>query len=425
MPRKRAKSKFLNRPVEEYESYREACTNLSGSMRRHYVTYLTRFCDFVGKDPDEIVEERRRHLRSRDERVRRTYERKVLEFYEHVKKNLGVRETSAHQMVIGIRGWFARNYVRLEFGRRGPRRPKAEARDYVPTLGEVREIVECAGVRDKAIFLTLLQTGLAPVDVVELKRGRFERAIREDEYPALMAEVNREKTRVPAQICIGRDAGRAIRRYLDLRTDDSPYLFVELRRKKGEVQQLEPRFIDAAFQKAVKRSGVQVPNGLRLRVYSLRKIFETQVGKVIPQAWVDLLMGHSIAGARAAYIRPNDEELLEAYRKAEPLISISETKPTDRKIEALVSERTSELGKMVEARAKQLKTLVIENKGLKTKLKSLKGRTAELEHRLRTLEFLEARRLGLSVPELRELSTDQAEFISRIEREHPEWVSEE
>lgn len=402
---------------------------LSESARSHYPTCIARFCEFTGKTPDRIIAERKRHLRSLDERTKRIYERKVLEFYDHAKKSLKLRESSAWQMVTAVRGWFARNYGTLDFARRGPRRPKTEPRDYIPPVSEVREIVECSNVRDKAIFLTMLQTGLGPADICELKRGWFERVIKAGDYPALIAEVSREKTRCSALVCIGADAGHAIKRYLDQRDDSSPYLFVELKRKvltrdeKGnpkewEVQQLEAPFIDVAFQKAVKRAGVQVPNGLRLRCYALRKIFETQAGRVMPQPWVDLSMGHQIAGARAAYIKPNGDEFLEAYRRAEPLLSITETVPTEKKIEAMVGKRTGELERVVEERSRQLQTLLSENKELKANAKGL-------ERRIRTLEFLEARRLGLSVPELRELSADQAELIRRLKKLSPEWVAEE
>lgn len=362
------KAKYRGKLVESYRTVRDVLPGLSVSTRQHYPTYIGRFCEFVGKTPDAIIEERHKHLRSRDERVRRTYEGLVVKFHEHVKEKLKIRETSAYQHVSALQGWFARHYARLDFGRRGPRRPRTEDRDYIPTLDEVREIVECSKVRDKAIFLTMLQSGIGPADICQLMRGWFEKVITTGEYPAFIVELSREKTRALARVFIGADAGRALKRYLDLRTDDDPHLFVDLRRKvltkdergnplKTEVRPLQPDYIDQAFQKAVKRSGVVVPNGLRLRVYVLRKIHETKAGKVIPQPWVDLQMGHAIAGARSAYIKPSVDEHLEAYRKAEPLLSISETVPTEKKIEAMVGKRTSELGQVIEELRDELRTV--------------------------------------------------------------------
>lgn len=362
------KAKYRGKLVEDYRAVRDVLPGLSVSTRQHYPTYIGRFCEFVGKTPDAIIKERHKHLRSRDERVRRTYEKLVLKFHDHIKEKLKIRETSAYQHISVLQGWFARHYARFDFGRRGPRMPRTEDRDYIPTLDEVREIVECSKVRGKAIFLTMLQSGIGPADICQLKRGWFERALKIGEYPAFIVELSREKTRALAWVCVGADAGKAIKRYLDLRTDDDPHLFVDLRRKvltkdeKGnpietEVRPLQPDYIDQAFQKSVKRSGVQVPNGLRLRVYSLRKIFETQAGRVMPQTWVDLAMGHSIAGARAAYIKPPRDDFLAARRKAEDLLSISPTVPTEKKIEAMVGKRTSELGQLVEELRDELRTV--------------------------------------------------------------------
>ena len=49
--------------------------------------------------------------------------------------------------------------------------PKVEKRDYVPTVGEVKEICDAADIRDKAVIILALQTGMAPIDLVNLKRA--------------------------------------------------------------------------------------------------------------------------------------------------------------------------------------------------------------------------------------------------------------
>ena len=64
------------RSIEDYESVKRWITRLnkkSGSpnTRRAYLRWIRRFCEYAGKNPDELIEERRDDLKSGDDRVRR------------------------------------------------------------------------------------------------------------------------------------------------------------------------------------------------------------------------------------------------------------------------------------------------------------------------------------------------------------------
>ncbi|GAI30647.1 unnamed protein product, partial [marine sediment metagenome] len=78
------------------------------------------------------------------------------------------------------------------------------------------------------------------------------------------------------------------------------------------------------------RTGIEVPPGKRLRVYSLRSIFETQMGNAgLPQTWIDMMMGHVVGGSRGKYAKPSEVDWLEKAKKAEPFISTSRVNNTD------------------------------------------------------------------------------------------------
>ncbi|GAI01678.1 unnamed protein product, partial [marine sediment metagenome] len=172
----------LTKPIREYESMRRALTGLADSTVESYLTVIPAFCQFVGKDPDQIIAERKGQLKSDDEGIARTYERAVVQFYEHQKKHMS--ESAAYRYAAStVRGFFGRNYVGLKFRRGDMRAPKTEKHDYIPTVGEVKEICDAAGVRDRAMITLALQTGMAPVDLVGLKRPDFERALKSDEFP--------------------------------------------------------------------------------------------------------------------------------------------------------------------------------------------------------------------------------------------------
>ncbi len=332
----------LTKLVREYESMKQVLTGLADSTVESYLTVMPAFCQFVGKDPDQIIAERKKQLKSDDEGVARTYERIVVRFYEHQKKQMS--EGAAYRYAAStVRGFFSRNYVGLKFRRGDMRAPKTENRDYIPTIGEVKEICDAADIRDKAVIILALQTGMAPVDLVDLKRPDFERALKSDEFPQSLRWLQRNKSREEFHPFLFRDSAIALKRYLQTRKDnleklnairllkkkelkeDSPYLFVD-----RFYEPLQERNVNDIFTKAAKRAGIVVPEGKRLRVYSLRSVFETQMGNAgLPQTWTDMMMGHVVGGSRGKYAKPSEADWLEKARKAERFISISQVQDRD------------------------------------------------------------------------------------------------
>ena len=328
----------LTKPIQEYESVRRALTGLADSTVESYLTVLPAFCEFVGKDPDQITAERKKQLRSDDEGVARTYERIVVRFYERQKERMS--ESAAYRYAAStVRGFFSRNYVGLKFRRGDMRAPKTEKHDYIPTVGEVKEICEAADIRDKAIIILALQTGMAPVDLVNLKRADFERAIKSGEFPQPLGWLQRNKSREDFHPFLFRDSATALKRYLQNRKDGSPYLFIDRLGKP-----LQERNVNDIFQKAAERAGIKVPEGRRLRVYSLRSVFETQMGNAgLPQTWIDMMIGHTVGGSRGKYVKPSEADWLEKARKAEPFLTIfGKVEETEQ-----LAERTKELEQRV------------------------------------------------------------------------------
>jgi integrase len=323
---KHLKSKVLKKPIEEYASIKYMLTGLKPKSQRCYKGSLKRFFEWLGKEPDVVLAERKKQLKSDDEKVKRTYEQIALKFYEHQKQQPGIREGSARTEVGAVQAFFSRNYAKLVFRRGDVKKPKTEERYVVPTLDEIREMVESTfSPRDKAVILLSVQTGLAPVDLIALKRAPFDRAIQKRETPTFVGKIAREKTGGVAYIFLMRDSAEALKRYFRIRKDDSDLLFVERGAKPMDVNS-----VNTIVKKAAKRAGLFQDKGQRIKGYVLRKVFETQMQKSgMPQAWTDLLMAHEIKGSREAYTRPSETELLEKVKNAEQFLSISHVRNVD------------------------------------------------------------------------------------------------
>lgn len=324
------KKPILTQPFKEYETGKTVLAGLADKTKEKYLDVIPRFCEFVRKDPDTIIEERREHERSVDVRLKRTYERKLVEFYDYLKTTPGprgkpMRESSAFVAVGVVRGFFSRNYCKTVFRRGDLRTPKVATLDIVPSIGEIKETCDAADIRDKAVIILDLQTGMAPIDLVNLKRFDFERALKGDEFPKPLGWLQRHKSREEFHPFLFRDSAVALKRYLANRKDDSPRLFVD---RSG--RPFQERNVNDIFTKAAKRAGIVVPPGKRLRVYCLRSVFETQMGNAgMPQTWIDMMMGHTVGGARGKYTKPSEADWLEKARKAEQFISISRVRNMD------------------------------------------------------------------------------------------------
>lgn len=337
--------------IRKYESVRSALTGLSKSATYKYLEVLREFCEFVGKNPNQIIEERKQHLKSDDEKVKRTYERKVKEFYEHMKQKGEIAESSAFTYCFStLRGFFSRNYMKLEYRRGELRPPKTAERDYIPTLGEIKEIHDAADIRDKAVIILALQTGMAPVDLVNLTRGDLEQALKHDEFPQPLGWLQRHKSRMEFHPFLFKDSAVALKRYLQNRKDGDSHLFVD---RSG--LSFKERNVNDIFTKAAKKAGIEVPQGKRLRVYVLRKVFETQMGNAgMPQTWTDMMMGHEVKGARGAYAKPSEAEWLEKARKAEQFISISQVRNMDVLREKINTARQGDMLELIIVLEKEL-----------------------------------------------------------------------
>ena len=350
---------IAGKPVEKYESMKTALTGLSKSAGRKYKIVVPIFCEFVGKNPDQIIAERKQHLKSDDEAVKRTYERRVKEFYEHLtaKKEKGGLEMLEHTAYMycysTLRGFFSRNYAKLEYRRNELKKPKVEDRDYIPTLGEIKEIHDAAGIRDMGVIILALQTGMAPVDLISLKRADWEPAIKRGEFPCALSAngwLMREKTKEKFHPFLFRDSAAALKRYLQNRKDSDPHLLVD---RSGEP--FQERNVNDIFTKAAEKAKITVPKGKRLRIYSLRKVFETQMqNSGMPQPWIDLMMGHEVKGARGAYTIPSEADWLEKARKAESFISVSRVRNMDTLREKINESRQGDMLELMMVLEKEL-----------------------------------------------------------------------
>lgn len=126
------------------------------------------------KTPSQIIETRIRHLRSSDMNTKRIWEDFVIK-YMHSLEDKGLRKSTITTYLRTVLSFFSHNHVRLTYARKEllgaiePSEADKVIKEWIPTNEEIRLLYRMAkDARDRAILLTLYQSGFSEVDVCSL-----------------------------------------------------------------------------------------------------------------------------------------------------------------------------------------------------------------------------------------------------------------
>ena len=301
------------------------------------------FCDFVGKNPDKLIEERKSDLKSDDQQVRRRSEDMLRKFFIHLCDK-GMSRATARIHHSAVKSFYKHNYYPLIEAKTPP--VLYEERPPV-TIEELRKIDDITDVREKAIIRFLKDSGMSRGDVSELRYKVIQKEFEEGK-DFIHLRVVRQKALVRYETFIGPNAVQALRNYFEVRTlsgevitPETP-LFASISRKRWP---LRPETITVLLM----RLGSKI--GIKLSPHRIRKFFETRmaIGKVHPiisKYW----MGHKVKGGadvEARYIIPTTEEQRSIYMEAYSNIDLTPAKPAVDELQiqfVMLKERARRMG---------------------------------------------------------------------------------
>ena len=71
----------------------------------------------------------------------------------------------------------------------------------------------------------------------------------------------------------------------------------------------------------IKKAGLENRN---ISAHSLRKTHQTQLAAGgVPESWIDKMTGRKTGGSKGVYVKPDEFQLIEKYKKAYSNLSIS------------------------------------------------------------------------------------------------------
>jgi len=294
----------------------------SSGTRKVYLNDLIQYCEWVGKTPDQLKEERKQQLKSDDIDVKMTAEKTLNRYVSS-----GVKPQNAMaRAVAAIRSFYTYNFMELtDKAVKAPRQTKEK--DYrCPTVEDLRKMLEGSNLRDRAILLTLFQTGLREGSLVLLKLKHIKEAF-EGKVPTHVSlrakELKGKYSGLECHTFLGNDSIEATKKYLEWRkrvkneqlTDDS-FLFTRL---DAIGQPLNGQALIKIVKEACERTGVE-----HFSPHDFRRAFQTNLEAAgVPANWVKKMTGHKLSGEENPYSIPKIEQLRESYMKAEPKFSVT------------------------------------------------------------------------------------------------------
>jgi integrase len=266
-----------------------------------YCKGLKTCCDWIGKNPDQLIAERRVEVKNEDTEM--NAENKLREFCVMLEKEKGLaKSTIVFKYHAVIKSFYRYNNQRLQLNT-----PRYASRERMPhTVEEVKALMNVADVRERAIMMFLKDSGISREDVVTLKykdiQGEYEA-----KEEVIHLRLVRQKEQIEYDTFIGKNAIDHLRTYLDYRqrkgekiTKDSP-LIASLSGKP-----LSPENLSTIFNRLSKKVG------FKTSPHRFRKFFESHLGMSVPSLLVKKWMGHAI-GVEASYLLPPLEKQAAKY----------------------------------------------------------------------------------------------------------------
>jgi hypothetical protein len=274
-----------------------------------YIYGIWRFCEWLGKTPDELIAEARAEDGSPDPKALTRHAQLIDDFIGECQAERLAPGTIANH-VKGVKALYQVNGLTLTLPYRLPKTVKFK--DRAPTPEELSRLLDISKPREKVVLSCLALGGFRVGTLCQLQyrhvRGDLERGIIPI-HVHVEAEITKGKYG-DYDTFLGAEAAEYLKLYLDQRrrgnplkgippetiTDESPLI---RNIQTGEVRPLSPGRVDMIVHSLYARAGLIAETPRRryeLRAHSIRKFFRTQLAALgVPGDYVEYMMGHKVS----------------------------------------------------------------------------------------------------------------------------------
>lgn len=351
------------------------------SAAKTFFTWLgqspTDFINAIDEDNRKPMTERRNLARS-----------KLLEFHNYATTKLphrnggrnivgeGVSYNAAKTMMGAIRSLLSEYGIIIKFNRRHIPKPKERSPFTRLRLNtaQIRSLLSNARtLRDRAIIITICQSGMDLNTLVSMKYKMVKAAL-EGQEPPVQLDLFRQKAAIGYFSFIGTEGIEAIKLYLqdlkhrgiELKDDDHLWLTDRNREPLSEHNIMKALRICAIKAGLINgEDAYNISGG-----HALREFFSSSLNAAkVPKVYIDLMLGHAQSDMDSAYFKADPQAIRTEYARAYDQLMLV---PTGLQNGALRAKIDEELDKKTE--------------GLIRSLEATKQKNAQLEERIRVLE---------------------------------------
>lgn len=311
-----------NNGIEGYDEVQTWLKTVSERTRHWYAVVLRRFCEFSGKNPSELIRQRDLELKQTDPNGRTGIRDLILDYRAYLEKE-EYSGNSINTFDGAIRGFFTAvlgnaAMINVKNYRNAQVRKK---KDLVPTLEELRKILDICNIEEKFRIIFLAQTGMRISDALAMKVGDVQRELDLGNIPLAITYLpEKDREAIGERITfLGSDGVEILKAYLRWRKDlgekitgESP-LFA-CRTKRGE-SPIHSEKINEMIHSIAKKAGLNGtwPYGI-LRAHSFRKFFITQMtNHGVQDKVIDFFVGHAVSEIDRVYWSRRVEDLRKTY----------------------------------------------------------------------------------------------------------------
>lgn len=300
-----AKKSSIEKYLQEFLEYLEIERGRSSRTVRNYHFYLDRFLDWSEiKAPSGITPEKVRKFR--------LYLNREVEG----RDDLTLKKSTQNYHLIALRAFLkylqkrdvkAMAAEKIELAKQSGRHVTALDEDELDRLREApKDAGGLIGKRDSAIIELLFSTGMRVSELASLHIEDIN--LKKDEFTV---KGKGSKHRV---VFLSDEAKAAIKIYLDVRKDTSPYLFISHDRAKSgrEPMPLSPRSVQRVIERCSTIAGITK----KVTPHVLRHTFATDLlhnGADIRS--VQTMLGHESITTTQVYTHVTDKHLREVHKK--------------------------------------------------------------------------------------------------------------
>ncbi|WP_440951483.1 tyrosine-type recombinase/integrase [Methanococcoides sp. FTZ1] len=221
----------------------------------------------------------------------------------------------------------------------------------IPTKDELREVLKVCDLREKAMILVGISSGLSGNEIINLKLKSFLEGYDPDTEITTF-DLRREKVGFDFITFLTPEASRAVWDYLNYRNrhvetnithrknqlkkqhtfDDKGYLFIKkfiddefLETGDEELRKLDKNTFFKLYRTVSDKAGkASIPGDWnKIRSHNIRKMFNSHLLNAGCDSFmVEYWMGHTLSDTQAAYFRSSPEKMRNIYQKYIPYLTI-------------------------------------------------------------------------------------------------------